>query len=160
MKATGRPEMQTIADRPINSQIQSQYEGERNVLLWVASQLSTSRTWLLNSLAKMYTGEQADCTAYFGTEYFIEDEKSVIQNLRDYKDAGASQSQIWLRNKSLMQVSTKGKKNERAKLEMLEQLEPLHNLSIDKVAELATKDLVEFKDFDLKLNFPERTNIS
>ena len=158
MKATGRPEMQTIADRPINSQIQSQYEGERNVLLWVASQLSTSRTWLLNSLAKMYTGEQADCTAYFGTEYFIEDEKSVIQNLRDYKDAGASQSQIWLRNKSLMQVSTKGKKNERAKLEMLEQLEPLYNLSIDKVAELATKDLVEFKDFDLKLNFPERIN--
>ena len=159
MKATGRPEQQQIADRPVNSQIQSQYEGERNVLLWTASQLSQSRTWLLNCLVKMYTGQPtAECIAYFGTEYFIEDEASVIKNLNDYKDAGASQSQIWLRNKSLMQVSTKGKSSERDKLLMLEQLEPLYNISLDKATELVVADLVEFKDFDLKVNFAERIN--
>ena len=159
MKATGRPEQQQIADRPVNSQIQSQYEGERNVLLWVASQLSESRTWLMNCLVKMVTNNpKPNCICYFGTEYFIEDEASVIKNLNDYKNAGASQSQIWLRNKSLMQVSTKGKNSERDRLLMFEQLEPLYNLSLDKATELVQADLIEFKDFDLKVNFAERIN--
>jgi len=158
MKATGRPEQQQIADRPVNSQIQSQYEGERNVLLWIAGQLSISRTWLLNSLAKLYTGEQANCTAYFGTEFFIEDEASVIKNLKDYREAGASQSLIMLRNKSLTQISTKGKQTDRDRLEILEQLEPLYNISMEKATEYVIADLVEFKDYDLKLNFAERIN--
>lgn len=156
MTATGKPENKDIADRPVSNQIQSQYEGERNVLLWVSSQLSDARRWLVSTLAKAYLKDDIECTVDFGSEFFIEDEKGVIENLRDYKAAGASQAQIAFRTESLRQISTKGKYYQFTRLELLAHLEPFNNLTLEVVGDYAMKGLVDFKDFDLKANFPER----
>lgn len=157
-KATGRPQEKEIADRPVASQIQSQYEGERNVLLWVSEQLSRTRKWLVETLCKAKTGKDIVCTASFGSEFFIEDERSVLENFRLYKEAGASQSALAMRNKSLIEASTKGKPSERERLYMLEHLEPLPLMDLEKVREYVELDLVEFKEWDLKINFAERLN--
>lgn len=156
-KATGRPQEKEIADRPVASQIQSQYEGERNVLLWVSEQMSKSRKWLVEVLCKA-KGEDVVCTASFGSEFFIEDERSVLENFKLYKEAGASQSALSMRNKSLIEASTKGKPTERERLYLLEHLEPMPLMDLEKVREYVELDLVEFKEWDLKLNFAERVN--
>lgn len=156
VKATGRPEHKDVADRPVNGQIQSQYEGERNVLLWVSYQLSTTRSWLVSALGKMLLGKDIACTADFGSEFFIEDERAVIENLREYRLAGASQAQIAFRTDSLRQVSTKGKRSQFQRLEIMSHLEPLSNQTLEIVSGMAEKGLVDFKDFDLKNHFPER----
>lgn len=157
-KATGRPQEKEVADRPVASQIQSQYEGERNVLLWVANQFATSRKWLVEVLCTLKLGKEVKCTASFGSEFFIEDERSVLENFKLYKEAGASQGSISMRNKSLIQASTKGKPSERERLELLEHLEPLPTMDIEKAMELVQSDLIEFKEWDLKVNFAERIN--
>ena len=157
-KATGRPQEKEIADRPVASQIQSQYEGERNVLLWLANQLSVSRKWLTETLCSLKEGNAVVCTASFGSEFFIEDERSVLENFKLYKEAGASQGSVLMRNKSLIQASTKGKPSERERLELLEHLEPLPTMDLVAAQELVLADLVEFKEWDLKVNFAERIN--
>lgn len=157
-KATGRPQEKEIAQRPVASQIQSQYEGERNVLLWVANQFSTSRKWLTEALCSLKIGQQVSCTASFGSEFFIEDERSVLENFKLYKEAGASQGSVLMRNKSLIQASTKGKPSERERLEMLEHLEPLPTLDLATAQLWTLAEMIEFKQWDLKLNFAERIN--
>jgi len=147
-----------IAQRPVASQIQSQYEGERNVLLWVANQFSTSRKWLTEALCSLKIGQQVSCTASFGSEFFIEDERSVLENFKLYKEAGASQGSVLMRNKSLIQASTKGKPSERERLEMLEHLEPLPTLDLATAQLWTQAEMIEFKQWDLKLNFAERIN--
>jgi hypothetical protein len=157
-KSTGRPQEKEIADRPVASQIQSQYEGERNVLLWVSEQMSRTRKWLVETLCKAKTGKDILCTASFGSEFFIEDERSVLENFKLYKEAGASQSALAMRNKSLIEASTKGKPTERERLYLLEHLEPMPLMDLEKVREYVELDLVEFKEWDLKINFAERIN--
>ena len=157
-KATGRPQEKEIAQRPVASQIQSQYEGERNVLLWIANQFSVSRKWLTEALCSLKKGERVYCTASFGSEFFIEDEKSVLENFKLYKEAGASQGSVLMRNKSLIQASTKGKPSERERLEILEHLEPLPTLDLVTAQLWVTSELIEFKEWDLKVNFAERVN--
>ena len=63
-----------------------------------------------------------------------------------------------MRNKSLIQASTKGKPSERERLELLEHLEPLPTMDLVAAQELVLADLVEFKEWDLKVNFAERIN--
>jgi hypothetical protein len=155
-KATGRPQEKEIADRPVASQIQSQYEGERNVLLWLSSQFSYSREWLVGTICRMYSDQEVTVTADFGSEFFIEDEKSVLENFKLYKEAGASQGAIGMRNDSFIQVSTKGKPVERERLQILKHLEPMPTLSLAEAIEYATNDFIDFKQLDLKINFSER----
>jgi hypothetical protein len=157
-KATGRPQEKEIADRPVASQIQSQYEGERNVLLWLSSQFSFSREWLVGTICRMYSDQEVTVTADFGSEFFIEDEKSVLENFKLYKEAGASQGAIGMRNDSFIQVSTKGKPVERERLQILKHLEPMPTLSLSEAIEYATSDFIDFKQLDLKINFSERVD--
>ena len=151
-KATGRPIEQEIADRPVADQIQSQYEGEKNVLLWVSKQLSNSRQWLVKTLGKGLLDEEIECYVSFGSEFFIDDEKSQIQNLNEYKKAGASQGQIGQRMDSLLQVSSKNGYM-RNRLTMLSDLEPFRIHGDDKVTEWVKSSLINPEDFLVKINF-------
>lgn len=158
-KATGKIEKASRMDRTNEAAVSSQFESERDVLIYVSSQLSKARTWLWDTLGKLYLGDKFKKSTYdYGTEFFIEDETQAIKNFESYKKAGASQTLMAHRANIFRQVATKNRPTMQLRLKILEAIEPYPLLDVQECINMFNQGIITGIDLDVKLRFTEYVN--
>jgi hypothetical protein len=154
--ATGKIERATKMDRTNKAAVASQFEGERDVLLYISAQLSNARTWVWDTLGKLYFGNKFSKTTYdYGTEFFIEGETQAIAQFESYKKAGASQTLLSHRASIFRDVATKNRPTMQLRMKILEAIEPYPLLDIDQCVALWNQDIMTGLDLDVKVRFSE-----
>lgn len=154
--ATGKVERASKMDRTNEKAVSSQFEGERDVLIYISNQLSIARAWLWDTLGKLYIPSQyKKATCSYGTEFFIEDETQAINNFQEYKKAGASQTMIAHRAEIFRQVAAKNRPTMKLRLKILESIEPYPLLDIEQCVGLWNQGVINGLDLDVKIRFKE-----
>lgn len=147
--------VEVLSRQQVNEkQVQSSSDTENAVLYWLSRDMSAARKHLIDTLGKLRYGVgYKGCKISFGSLFLDQDATTVLKNFQGLKDAGAPQYLLLPALTQLKESLLWSNDSEKAKAGMLEYLDPLPTVGVEKVIELFEKGWVDKSDAVVKLYF-------
>ena len=136
-------------------QIDSQYEGQLDVILDIKKNFEALEEWVYKTIALMrYEGEEVIVNINYGTRFFIKSVDALEQELQNAKTIGTSEGFILSLIEEIIDTKYKNSPQEAKKQKILLALDPFPSMSIKDVGELIKIGVpINQKDLVLKANF-------
>ena len=136
-------------------QVQSQYEGQLDVILDIKKNFEALEEWCLKTIALMrYEGEDVVININYGTRFFLKSVDELEQELQTAKEVGASEGFILSLIEEIIDTKYKNSPSEAKKQKILLALDPFPSMSIMDIAELLKAGIpIDTDDLTLKTNF-------
>jgi len=136
-------------------QIDSQYEGQLDVILDIKKNFEALEEWVYKTIALMrYEGEEVVININYGTRFFIKSVEQLEQELQNAKNIGASEGFILSLIEEIIDTKYKNSPQEAKKQKILLALDPFPSMSIKDIGELIKIGVpINPKDLVLKANF-------
>ncbi len=140
-------------------QVQSQYEGQLDVILDIKKNFEALEEWCLKTIALMrYESEDIVININYGTRFFLKSVDELEQELQTAKEVGASEGLILSLIEEIIDTKYKNSPSEAKKQKILLALDPFPSMSIMDIAELLKAGIpVDADDLTLKTNFGSLT---
>ena len=136
-------------------QVQSQYEGQLDVILEIKKNFEALEEWIYKTIALMrYEGEEIVININYGTRFFLKSVDELEQELQTAKSVGASEGFILSLIEEIIDTKYKNSPSEAKKQKILLALDPFPSMDIKAVAELVKLGIpINADDLVLKANF-------
>ena len=136
-------------------QINSQYEGQLDVILEIKKNFEALEEWIYKTIALMrYENAEVEININYGTRFFLKSVDELEQELRAAKEIGASEGFILSLIEEIIDTKYKNSPSEAKKQKILLALDPFPSMSIMEIAELIKAGVpIDPNDLTLKANF-------
>jgi hypothetical protein len=136
-------------------QVQSQYEGQLDVILGIKKNFEALEEWVYKTIALMrYESEDIEININYGTRFFIKSVDELEQELKTAKELGASEGFILSLIEEVIDTKYKNSPSEAKKQKLLLALDPFPSMSIMEIADLIKAGVpIMQEDLVLKTNF-------
>ena len=136
-------------------QVNSQYEGQLDVILEIKKNFEALEEWVYTTIAKMrYEQEDVSVSINYGTRFFLKSVDELEQELKTAKEIGASEGFVLSLIEEVIDTKYKNSPSEAKKQKLLLALDPFPSMSIMEIADLIKAGVpIAQEDLVLKANF-------
>ena len=136
-------------------QVNSQYEGQLDVILEIKANFEALEEWVLQTIALMrYPNEDVIVNINYGTRFFLKSVEELEAELQNAKDIGASDGFVLSLIEEIIDTKYKNSPTEARKQKLLLALDPFPTMNIKEIGDLIKAGIpINQDDLVLKANF-------
>ena len=136
-------------------QVNSQYEGQLDVILEIKKNFEALEEWVYKTIALMrYENEEVIININYGTRFFLKSVDELEQELQTAKEIGSGEGFILSLIEEVIDTKYKNSPSEAKKQKILLALDPFPSMSIMDIADLIKAGVpIDSTDLTLKANF-------
>ena len=149
------------------TQVAANFESKTSVLNALKTNFELAQRFVENTICKLRYGSDFISSAIsWGTEFYVLTVKELYEKYKQAKENGALNSELDAITQQILEVEYRNNPLVLQRMLILKQLEPFPHLTMNEVATLSDKQLVDLRKVKLKLNFTqyidrfERENIN
>lgn len=136
------------------TQVAANFESKTTVLRTIAACFESAQEFVESTICRLRYGDSfLGCSISWGTEFYIFTIEQLYDKLKLATESGAPLAEIASLRRQIREAEYRNNPAMQSRMELLEQIEPYLDLSIERVTELYDMGLIDKSDFQLKLNF-------
>jgi len=148
------------------TQIQSSYESQKAVLLRVKKNFEAIQNFADSTICRLRYGERfIECEIDYGTNFFLKDVEDLQLELKEAKEAGASDVIVSAIGENILNTKYRDDKHNRTRADIISDLDPLPGKTLGEAIQILKNGGIDKINFIIKSNLTnfvkrfERENI-